>query len=103
MVSAATPRHALVLRAPGLAWARVGHRPLARLQGALPKGGAVAVFATARKLAQLAYRMLRYGTSYVDVGAAAYEERFRSRQLHGLRSSANSLGYDLVPQAVTPD
>ena len=55
------------------------------------------------KLAQLVYRMLRYGTSYVDVGAAAYEERFRSRQLHGLRSSANSLGYDLVPHAVTPD
>lgn len=67
------------------------------------KGGAVAVFATARKLAQLVYRMLRYGMSYVDVGAAAYEDRFRDRQLHGLRTSANSLGYDLVPQAVTPD
>ena len=66
------------------------------------KGGAIAVFATARKLAQLIYRMLRFGTPYIDKGAAAYEARFRERQLNGLRSSANALGYNLVPQGMTP-
>jgi hypothetical protein len=37
------------------------------------KGGAVAVFATARQLARLIYRMLRYGQDYVDIGEKAYE------------------------------
>ena len=32
------------------------------------KSGAVAVFATARQLARLVYRMLRYGHDYVDIG-----------------------------------
>jgi hypothetical protein len=33
------------------------------------KGGDVAVFATARKLATLIYRLLRWGQPYVDEGA----------------------------------
>ena len=37
--------------------------------------GDVAVFATARKLAQLVYRLLRWGQAYVDEGAEAYEKR----------------------------
>ena len=43
--------------------------------GALPatRGGAVAIFAIARKLAILVYRMLRYGEDYVDLGEAQYE------------------------------
>ena len=35
------------------------------------KGGAVAVNATARKLAQLVYRMLRHGPDYTDIGEDA--------------------------------
>jgi transposase len=35
-------------------------------------GADVAVFATARKLAQSIYRLLRWGTAYVDEGAATY-------------------------------
>lgn len=62
------------------------------------KGGAVAVFAMARKLATLIYRMLRYGQDYVDIGEKAYEERFRRRRLVWLKTSADSLGYDLVPR-----
>lgn len=61
------------------------------------KGGAVAVFAIARKLAQLAYRMLRWGQDYVDIGEAAYEMRYRSRRLVALRANATELGYELVP------
>jgi transposase len=61
------------------------------------KGRAVAVFATARQLARLVYRMLRYGHDYVDLGAKAYEERFRARRLAALTNTANTLGYALVP------
>jgi hypothetical protein len=42
------------------------------------KGGAVAVFAIARKLSQLIYRMLRYGQDYVDIGEKAYEAQFEA-------------------------
>lgn len=63
------------------------------------KGGAVAVFATARKLAQLIYRMLRFGTDYVDIGDKAYEQRFAARRLVAITEAAKTLGYALVPQA----
>ena len=62
------------------------------------KGAAVAVFATARHLAQLIYRMLRFGQDYVDVGAQAYERRFQLRRLAGITHAAKSLGFTLVPQ-----
>jgi len=64
------------------------------------KGHAVAVFATARKLAVLVYRMLRYGEPYVDEGAERYEARYAQRRLDALRDTVKSLGYDLVPQAL---
>lgn len=63
------------------------------------KGGAVAVFAIARKLAQLIFRMLRFGQDYVDVGAADYEARFTARRIVGLSSTAKALGFELVPAA----
>jgi transposase len=63
------------------------------------KSGAVAVFAIARKLAQLVYRMLRHGQDYVDIGEEAYEQRSRTRRLAGLNAAAKSLGYTLVQDA----
>jgi len=60
------------------------------------KGSAVAVFAIARQLAVLIYRMLRYGHDYVDVGEQAYELRFQTRRLASLQQSAKSLGFTLV-------
>ena len=60
------------------------------------KGGSVAVFAIARRLATLIYRMLRFGQDYVDEGAEAYERLFRQRRLHALRTSAKQMGYNLV-------
>ena len=63
------------------------------------KGGAVAVFAIARKLAQLIYRMLRFGADYVDIGEAAYEQRFSVRRLAAVTEAARSLGYALVQRA----
>jgi transposase len=66
------------------------------------KDAAVAVFATARKLAQLVYRMLRYGQDYVDIGEAAYELRFQTQRLAGIAEAAKSLGYTLVPVEQEP-
>jgi transposase len=61
------------------------------------KGGATAVFATARKLATYIYRMLRYGQDYLDEGAQAYEQRFQQQRLASIRSFAKQMGYELVP------
>lgn len=63
------------------------------------KGYRVAVFATARKLAHLVYRMLRWGQHYVDIGEQAYELRFRQLRIAGMQKAADALGYELVPQA----
>ena len=65
------------------------------------KGGAVAVFAIARQLAKLIFRMLRYGQDYVDVGEIAYEHRFEVRRLATITEAAKSLGYILRPVATT--
>lgn len=66
------------------------------------KGKGVAVFAVARHLAQLVYRMLRYGKDYVDIGAKAYEERFAQRRLQHLERQAMEMGFDLVQKETTP-
>ncbi|WP_423601561.1 hypothetical protein [Roseateles sp. MS654] len=42
-------------------------------------GKAKAVTATARKLAILFYRAMRFGTQYQDPGADQYEQRYRER------------------------
>ena len=59
----------------------------------------VAVFAVARKLAQLIYRMLRWGQDYVDVGAQAYEKRFELQRLASLERTAQQFGYKLVAES----
>lgn len=60
-------------------------------------GADVAVFATARKLATLIYRQLRWGQPYVDEGAAAYERRYQQARVQRLATTAKELGYQLVP------
>ncbi len=60
-------------------------------------GGDIAVFATARKLATLIYRLLRWGQPYVDEGAAAYETRYRQQRIGRLAATAKQLGYQLAP------
>jgi transposase len=59
-------------------------------------GADVAVFATARKLAQYIYRLLRWGHAYVDEGAAAYDKRYRLARAKRLAATAKDLGYTLV-------
>src|SRR5215831_9695944 len=61
------------------------------------RGGDIAVFASARKLATLIYRLLRWGQPYVDQGAAAYESRYCQHRIGRLAAIAKQLGYQLTP------
>jgi transposase len=60
-------------------------------------GAPVAIKAMAAKLARLVYRMLRYGTKYVDKGEACYQLLHRQLQIKQLKSKAATLGYQLTP------
>jgi len=62
--------------------------------------GDVAVFATARKLATLIYRLLRWGQPYLDEGAEAYENRYQQTRIRSLTERAKELGYQLTPTTV---
>ena len=63
------------------------------------RGGAKAVVATARKIAERVYRLLKYGHEYVRQAERAYEEAYRQRTLQGLARKVASLGYKLVAAA----
>src|SRR6202022_2378553 len=56
------------------------------------RGADIAVFAAARKLATLIYRLLRWGQPYVDEGAAAYENRYLQQRIKSLTAKAKELG-----------
>jgi transposase len=60
-------------------------------------GGDIAVFATARQLATLIYRLLRWGQPYIDEGAEAYENRYLEQRIKNLSAKAKQLGYQLTP------
>lgn len=86
---------------------RIGATSLQRSQTALGAyfrrmrfrlGPAKAIKATAHKLARILYRLLRYGTAYVETGQQAYEDQYRNRQLRSLQRRAADLGFNLVPR-----
>ena len=62
-------------------------------------GGPKAVVATARKIAERVYRLLKHGEEYVRKGEQAYEDAYRARTVKGMAHKAKSLGYKLVPIA----
>ena len=62
------------------------------------KGAGVAVFATARKIATIVYRMLRYGQAYVDVGAEAYENQYLERRMKAFLRQAEEFGCEVIPR-----
>jgi transposase len=66
-------------------------------------GKAKAVTATARKLAVLFYRALRFGMTYADPGAEYYEKRYKRRVIDNLERRARSLGFKLVHNDVAAD
>lgn len=60
------------------------------------KGPSVAVFSTARRLATLIYRLLRYGQAYVDEGVQAYEKRFQAARIQMCKQIAKEFGFRLI-------
>jgi len=66
-------------------------------------GAPKAITAMAHKLARLIYRMLKFGSEYVDKGATYYEEKFRQHQLKWLAKQAASLNLQLTPAAGVPN
>jgi len=95
-VAAALRMAALSLRNSGTALGAY-YRKIARRIG-----GDVAVFATARKLATLIYRLLRWGQPYVDEGAEAFETRYQEMRITVLKAKAKQLGYELVQNHPAP-
>ncbi|MDR3554302.1 MAG: IS110 family transposase [Syntrophobacteraceae bacterium] len=63
------------------------------------KGASVAVFATARKLAQLIFRLVRYGQAYADTGSEVYEARFIQRRLATYTRALKEMGFKIEPLA----
>ena len=87
---------------------RIAAASLARSQTALGAfyrririrvGPAEAVTATARKLAVLYYSLLKYGSAYIEIGQAAYEQKYQQRRLNSIQKQALALGYHLIPAA----
>jgi transposase len=64
------------------------------------QGRAVAIKATAHKLATIFYTMLKTRTPYHDAGVDYYEERYRERLFHSLQKKAAALGFHLMPLEV---
>jgi transposase len=60
-------------------------------------GAPKAVVATARKIAERVYRLLKYGTAYERQAAEAYEAAYQARVVKGPARKAAELGYQLVP------
>lgn len=60
-------------------------------------GPAQAITATARKLAVLYYTLLKNGSSYFEIGQAAYEQKYQQRRLYTIKKQALALGYQLTP------
>jgi len=61
------------------------------------QGRAVAIKATAHKLATIFYTMLKTRTPYHDAGVDYYEERYRERLFNSLQKKAATLGFHLTP------
>ena len=59
-------------------------------------GGNGAITTMAHKLACLVYRMLRYGTEYVQQSMEEYERKIRKQLERSLHRKATALGYILV-------
>lgn len=60
-------------------------------------GRAVAIKASAHKLATIFYTMLKTHTPYRDPGVDYYEERYRQRLFNSLQKKAATLGFHLTP------
>ncbi|MDA1330460.1 MAG: hypothetical protein O3B43_05290 [Chloroflexi bacterium] len=60
-------------------------------------GPAQAMVATAHKMAWVVFHMLSKGEEYRPLGAAAYEQQFKERQIRFLKRKAAKLGFQVIP------
>jgi len=61
------------------------------------RGAAVAIVATARKLAALYWQVMTHGIEYVEAGLEQYSKRMAQQHERNLRRKAARLGYTLSP------
>jgi len=59
-------------------------------------GAPKAITATARKLACMFYRLLKYGQDYVEQGIEAYEKKYNETMVKNLKKHAARLGFEGV-------
>ena len=55
-----------------------------------------AITATARKLACMFYRLLKYGQNYIEQGIVAYEKKYKDTLVINLQKQATRLGFKVV-------
>lgn len=60
------------------------------------RGAPIAIVATARKLAVLFYKMMRYGVDYVETGLEQYKKQQEEQRMKYLKKQAFKLGFELV-------
>jgi transposase len=61
------------------------------------RGAAIAMVATARKLAVMYWQIMVKGLAYVEAGIAQYNARFKAQQERYLQKLAVELGYTITP------
>ena len=66
------------------------------------EGGLAAMKALARKLAELYYRVLRYGLAYAEQGLRVYEQKYAESQRRLLAKLAAKQGFQLVSTQLEP-
>jgi hypothetical protein len=66
------------------------------------RGPQFAQVATAHKIARTVYHLLKHRVQYVEIGAEAYEQKQREREVNTLRKKAAKLGFALVTPEPTP-
>lgn len=60
-------------------------------------GAPTAINAGAHKLARLFYRLLKFGTAYVEQGQTYYEQKYKERLVRNLNRRAKEFGFQLTP------
>ena len=68
---------------------------------AIRSGKPKAHVATARKIAELFYRAVRYGGCYVNPGSADYEEKQKRLAIASLERKAGMLGFSIVESQIS--
>ena len=64
-------------------------------------GAPKAITATAHKIARLFYKLWTERGTYTDHGETYYEQKYREHLVKRLKKTAQSLGFEVVPQSST--